>query len=136
MNTTGGSSPEPLLKTPGPKGYASQHLLFFAPWEVARAQYPTVAKEFADAWDARKLDFAGQTEGFRGYDGILTIAEAIRMAGKAEPAAIRDALWKVQVKGVNGDVHFVKEGPAGKESGQNEPSIYVVELKDGAVSVK
>lgn len=134
--TTGGSFPEPLLKTPGPKGYASQHLLFFAPWEVKRAQYPEVAKEFADAWDARKLDFAGQTEGFRGYDGILTIVEAIRIAGKAEPTAIRDALWKVKVKGVNGDVGFVKEGPAGKESGQNEPAIYVVELKDGQVSVK
>lgn len=134
--TTGGSFPEPLLKAPGPKGYASQHLLFFAPWEVQRAQYPAVAREFADAWNAKKLDFSGQTEGFRGYDGILTIVEALRIAGKAEPAAIRDALWKVQVRGVNGDVHFVKEGPAGKESGQNEPSIYIVELKDGAVAVK
>lgn len=134
--TTGGSFPEPLLKTPGPKGYASQHLLFFAPWAVDRAQYPAVAKEYVDEWNARKLDFAGQTEGFRGYDAILTIAEAIKIAGKAEPAAIRDALWKVKVKGVNGDVGFVKEGPAGKESGQNEPNIYVVELKDGAVTVK
>lgn len=134
--TTGGSFPEPLLKTPGPKGYASQHLLFFAPWEVKRAQYPEVAKEFADAWDAKKYDFAGQTEGFRGFDGILTIVEAIKIAGKAEPTAIRDAMWKVKVKGVNGDVGFVKEGPAGKESGQNEPAIYVVELKDGQVSVK
>ncbi|MEF7616627.1 ABC transporter substrate-binding protein [Aquincola sp. MAHUQ-54] len=134
--TTGGSFPEPLLKTPGPKGYASQHLLFFAPWEVQRAKYPDVAKEYVEEWNARKLDFAGQTEGFRGYDAILTIAEAIKIAGKAEPAAIRDALWKVKVKGVNGDVGFVKEGPAGKESGQNEPNIYVVELKDGAVTVK
>ncbi|MFN6994768.1 MAG: ABC transporter substrate-binding protein [Aquincola tertiaricarbonis] len=134
--TTGGSFPEPLLKTPGPKGYASQHLLFFAPWAVERAKYPEVAKEYVEEWNARKLDFAGQTEGFRGYDAILTIAEAIRIAGKAEPTAIRDALWKVRIKGVNGDVGFVKEGPAGKESGQNEPNIYVVELKDGGVTVK
>ncbi|QET05488.1 MULTISPECIES: ABC transporter substrate-binding protein [Cupriavidus] len=134
--TTGGSFPEPLLKTPGPKGYASQHLLFFAPWAVERAKYPEVAKDFVEGWNARKLDFAGQTEGFRGYDAILTIAEAIRVAGKAEPAAIRDALWKVKLKGVNGDIAFIKEGPAGKESGQAEPNIYVVELKDGAVAVK
>lgn len=134
--TTGGSFPEPLLKTPGPKGYASQHLLFFAPWSVASAKYPDVAKEFATEWDGRKFDFAGQTEGFRGYDAILTIVEAIKIAGKAEPEAIRDALWKVKVKGVNGDVAFGKEGPAGKESGQNMPNIYVVELKDGNVTVK
>lgn len=134
--TTGGSFPEPLLKTPGPKGYVSQHLLFFAPWAVERAKYPQVAKEYVDEWNARKLDFSGQTEGFRGYDAILTIAEAIRLAGKAEPAAIRDALWKVKVKGVNGDIAFIKEGPAGKESGQAEPNVYVVELKDGHVSVK
>jgi branched-chain amino acid transport system substrate-binding protein len=134
--TSGGSFPEPLLKTPGPKGYASQHLLFFAPWSVERAKYPAVAKEYVDEWNARKLDFAGQTEGFRGYDAILTIVEALRTAGKAEPAAIRDALWNVKVKGVNGDIAFIKEGPAGKESGQNEPNVYVVELKDGQVVVK
>jgi branched-chain amino acid transport system substrate-binding protein len=134
--TTGGSFPEPLLKNPGPKGYASQHLLFFAPWAPERAKHPNVAKAFMDGWKARNLDFAGQTEGFRGYDAILTIAEAIRIAGKAEPAAIRDALWKVQVKGVNGDIAFVKEGPTGKESGQAAPNVYVVELKDGQVSVK
>ncbi len=135
--TTGGSFPEPLLKTPGPKGYVSQHLLFFAPWSVERAKYPEIAKEYVDEWNARKLDFAGQTEGFRGYDAILTIAEAIKLAGgKAEPAALRDALWKVKIKGVNGDIAFIKEGPAGKESAQNEPNIYVVELKDGTVTVK
>lgn len=134
--TTGGSFPEPLLKTPGPKGYVSQHLLFFAPWAPERAKHPAIAKAFMDGWKARGLEFAGQTEGFRGFDAILTIAEAIRVSGKAEPAAIRDALWKVQVKGANGDIAFGKEGPAGKESGQAEPNVYVVELKDGQVAVK
>ncbi len=135
--TTGGSFPEPLLKTPGPKGYASQHLLFFAPWAVERSKYPAIAKEYVDEWNARKLDFAGQTEGFRGYDAILTIAEAYKIAGgKAEPAALRDALWKVKTQGVNGDIAFIKEGPAGKESGQAEPNVYLVELKDGQVTVK
>ncbi len=134
--TTGGSFPEPLLKNPGPKGYASQHLLFFAPWAPERAPYPAVTKAFMDGWMARDLEFSGMTEGFRGFDGILTIAEAIRIAGKAEPAAIRDALWKVKVQGVNGEYRFGKEGPAGKESGQASPNVYVVELKDGKATVK
>jgi branched-chain amino acid transport system substrate-binding protein len=134
--TTGGSFPEPLLKSPGPKGYASEHLLFFAPWSVERAKYPEVAKEYVSEWNARSLPFAGQTEGFRGYDAILTIVEALRIAGKAEPEAIRDALWKVKIKGVNGDIAFEKEGPAGKESGQAQPNVYVVELKDGNVTVR
>jgi branched-chain amino acid transport system substrate-binding protein len=134
--TTGGSFPEPLLASPGPKGYASQHLLFFAPWSVERAKYPEVAKEYVAEWNARGFALGGQTEGFRGYDAILTIAEALRIAGKAEPEAIREALWKVKIKGVNGDISFSKQGPAGKESGQSEPNIYIVELKDGAVAVK
>lgn len=134
--STGGSFPEQLLATPGPKGYTSTHLLFFAPWAPERAQHPGVAKQYAEAWAAKKYPFPGLIEGFRGYDAILTIAEAIRIAGKAEPDAIRQALWKVQVKGVNGDIAFSKEGPAGKESGQNAPAIYIVQLKDGAVTVQ
>jgi len=134
--STGGSFPEQLLATPGPKGYTSTHLVFFAPWALDRAQHPEVARQYADAWAAKKYPFPGLTEGFRGFDAILTIAEAIRVAGKAEPEAIRQALWQVKVKGVNGDIAFAKEGPAGKESGQNAPTIYVVQLKDGAVTVQ
>ena len=40
----------------------------------------------------RGYNFAGLTEGFRGYDGIMTIAAAIEKGGKAEPEAIREAL--------------------------------------------
>ena len=57
----------------------------------------------------------GLTEGFRGHDGIMTIAAAIKAAGKAEPKAIQKALWGVKVKGVNGNIAFIKQGPAGKE---------------------
>lgn len=134
--TTGGSFPELLLKAPAGKGYASQHLLFFAPWAVDKAKHPEVAKEFMDGWQAKGLDFAGQTEGFRGYDGILAIAEGIRLAGKAEPEAIREALWKVNIPGVNGDIAFSQVGVAGKESGQATPNVYVVELQDGEPSVQ
>jgi branched-chain amino acid transport system substrate-binding protein len=130
------SGVEQLLASPGPKGYASQHLLFFAPWAVDRAKYPDVAKTFVDAWTAKKYEFPGLTEGFRGFDGIMTIVEAIKVAGKTDSEAIRTALWKVKLRGVNGDIAFAKEGPAGKESGQNAPNVYVVQLKDGAVTVR
>jgi branched-chain amino acid transport system substrate-binding protein len=35
--------------------------------------------------------------------------------------------------GVNGPIKFAKEGPAGKESGQSQPSIFVVQIKEGKV---
>ncbi|MDY6799313.1 MAG: ABC transporter substrate-binding protein [Pseudomonadota bacterium] len=134
--TTGGSFPEPLLESPGPKGYTSMHLLFFSPWTPESAVYPEVAGAFVDAWNEAGYSFPGLSEGFRGYDGIMTIAAAIEGAGEAESEAIRAALWDVQVKGVNGDISFFKDGPEGKESAQNEPNVYVVQLKDGEVSAQ
>jgi branched-chain amino acid transport system substrate-binding protein len=76
----------------------------------------------------------GLTEGFRGWDGINTIVAAIKAAGKAEPQAIQKALWNVKVKGINGDIAFIKQGPAGKESAQNVPSVYVVKIENGKVA--
>ena len=136
MLTTGGSFPDQLLTQAGPPGFSSNHILFYAPWFPEKAKYPDVAKTYADEWTKRKLEFAGLTEGFRGYDGIMTIAEAIKIAGKAEPQAIRDALWKTKLKGVNGDIAFIKDGPAGNESGQNVPNVYIVQLKDGKVTMQ
>ena len=75
----------------------------------------------------------GLTEGFRGWDGIYTIVAAINAAGKADPVAIQKALWNVKVKGINGDIAFIKQGPAGQESGQNVPSVYVVKIENGKV---
>jgi branched-chain amino acid transport system substrate-binding protein len=64
----------------------------------------------------------------------MTIAAGIEGAGTAEPKAIQEALWKVKVKGVNGNISFIKQGPEGKESAQNQPNVYVVTIKDGKVS--
>ena len=75
----------------------------------------------------------GLTEGFRGWDGITTIVAAIKAAGKTDPQAIQQALWSVKVKGINGDIAFIKQGPAGKESGQSVPSVYVVKIENGKV---
>jgi branched-chain amino acid transport system substrate-binding protein len=133
--TTGGSFPDQMLTHAGPAGFSSYHLLFFAPWAPDKAKNQDVAKVYMEEWSKKGWEFAGLTEGFRGFDGILTIAEAIRLAGKAEPEAIRQALWKTKVKGVNGDIAFIKDGPEGKESGQSVPSVYVVELREGKVTV-
>jgi branched-chain amino acid transport system substrate-binding protein len=42
-------------------------------------------------------------------------------------------MWDVKVKGINGDIAFIKQGPAGKESAQNVPSVYVVRIENGKV---
>src|SRR6266545_269569 len=95
----------------------------------------SLAKAFVDEWAKRGHPFEGLTEGFRGHDGIATIVEAIKGAGKDEPKAVRDALWKVSLMGVNGPIKFEKDGPAGKESGQSKPSIFVVQIRDGKVTL-
>jgi len=73
------------------------------------------------------------TESFRGYDGIRTIAAAITKAGKADPEAIRAAFWQVELPGMNGKIKFEKAGPAGQESGQSNPGIYLIKIENGKV---
>ena len=85
-------------------------------------------------WSARKHVVGGITEGFRGWDALFTVVEAIKIAGKAEPEAIRKALWETKVKGINGDIAFTKQGPAGQESGQNVPSIYLIKIENGKIA--
>ncbi len=62
-------------------------------------------------------------------------AAAIEKAGSTEPDAIRQALWDVEFEGINGDIEFIKQGPEGMESAQNVPNIYVVQIKDGKVTL-
>ncbi|HLI13381.1 MAG TPA: ABC transporter substrate-binding protein, partial [Alphaproteobacteria bacterium] len=118
MIATGGdSSPAQLIQQVGDGANGTYHILFFAPWFPQKAENPKVAEAFVNEWKKRGYDFAGLPDGFRGHDAIATIAAAIKLAGKAEPEAIRKALWEVHVKGINGNISFVKEGPKGKESG-------------------
>jgi branched-chain amino acid transport system substrate-binding protein len=134
--TTGGSqAPDQLIQQAGAAAEGSYHLLFFAPWFPESAPNPEVAKKFVNEWKKRGYEFAGLTEGFRGYDGIMTIAAGIEAAKSTNPDAIRKALWGVKVKGVNGDISFIKQGPPGKESGQNVPNVYVVTIKNGKVAL-
>ena len=132
--TTGGSnSPDQLIQQAGEAANGSFHLVFFTPWFPEAVKNPDIAKKFVAEWTARKYPVGGLTEGFRGWDGINTIVAAIKAAGKAEPKAIQEALWSVKVKGINGDIAFIKQGPAGQESAQNVPSVYVVKIDNGKV---
>jgi branched-chain amino acid transport system substrate-binding protein len=135
ITTGGSSSPTQLIKQAGAAAEGSYHIVFFMPWFPEAMPDGKLAKAFVDEWTKRGHPFEGLTEGFRGHDGIATIAEAVKIAGKDEPKAIQAALWKVSFTGVNGPIKFDKDGPAGKESGQSKPSIFVVQIKDGKVAL-
>jgi len=132
----GSSSPDQLIAQAGAAANGNYFTVFFAPWFPEKAPYPDLAKAFVQAWTGQKYPVPGMTEGYRGYDGISTIAAAITAAGKVDPDAIRQALWKVKVKGLNGDISFVPQGPKGKESGQNEANVYIVKIVDGKVTLQ
>ena len=133
ISTGGSSSPNQLVEQAGEAAEGSHHILFFAPWFPETAPNPDVAQRFVDEWNKRGYNFAGLTEGFRGYDGIMTIKAGIEAAGSTDSDAIRKALWGVTVNGVNGNIAFIKQGPEGNESAQNQPNIYVVKIDGGKV---
>ena len=135
ITTGGSSSPTQLIKQAGAAAEGSYHILFFLPWFPEAMPDGKLAKAFVDEWAKRGHPFEGLTEGFRGHDGVLTAAEGIKTAGKPDPKAVRDALWKVSLMGVNGPIKFEKDGPAGKESGQSQPSIFIVQIKDGKIAL-
>ncbi len=132
--TTGGSqAPDQLIQQAGAAANGTYHLVFFAPWMPDAAPHPELAEKFIKAWAAKGYDVGGLTESYRGYDGIYVIAAAINKAGKADPEAIKNAFWKVDVATINGDVKFLKDGPAGRESGQYIANGVLIEIKDGKV---
>ncbi len=135
ISTGGSQNPDQLIKNVGKAADGSWHLVFFAPWSPEATPNPQVSKAFVAEWSKRGLSFGSLTSSFRGYDGMRTIAEAIRIAGKPEPEAIRAALWKVDILGLNGPIKFEKDGPAGQESGQSTPNVYLVKIEDGKVTV-
>ncbi|WP_024506489.1 ABC transporter substrate-binding protein [Bradyrhizobium sp. ARR65] len=135
--TTGGSqNPDQIIAQAGAAANGTMHLTTFLPWLPDKTPNPEATNYFISEWKKRGFDFAGCTESFRGYDGIRTVAAAIEKAGKAEPAAIKAAFWDVKVKGLNGDIVFHKSGPEGKESGQSQPNVYLIEIEDGKVGLK
>jgi branched-chain amino acid transport system substrate-binding protein len=135
--TTGGSqNPDQIIAQAGAAANGTMHLTTFLPWFPEKTPNPEATSYFISEWKKRGFDFAGCTESFRGYDGIRTAAAAIEKAGKAEPAAIKAAMWDVKVKGLNGEIVFRKSGPEGKESGQSQPNVYLIEINDGKIGMK
>ena len=135
--TTGGSqNPDQIIAQAGAAANGTMHLTTFLPWFPEETPNPEATRYFISEWKKRGFDFAGCTESFRGYDGIRTAAAAIEKAGKAEPAAIKAAMWDIKVKGLNGDIVFRKSGPEGKESGQSQPNVYLIEISDGKIGMK
>ena len=131
--TTGGTVPDQLIEQAGTAANGSMHDVFFAPWFPELSADPEAAKNFIAEWKKRGLNPVGMSEAARGYDGIITIAAAIEKAGKAEPDAIRKALWDVQINGLTGKVAFKKVGPKGKESGQSAPDLHLMGINNGKV---
>jgi branched-chain amino acid transport system substrate-binding protein len=135
--TTGGSqNPDQIIAQAGGAANGTMHLTTFLPWFPDKTPNPKATEYFISEWKKRGFDFAGCTESFRGYDGIRTAAAAIEKASKAEPAAIKAAMWSIDVKGLNGDIIFKKSGPEGKESGQSQPNVYLIEINDGKVGMR
>lgn len=134
--TLGGSqSPDQLIDHVGTAVNGTMHNMMFAPWVPEASADPAAARAFIAEWNKRNFDKAGLTEGFRGYDGIRTIAAAIAKAGAAEPEKIRAALWDIELTGLAGKIKFEKVGPAGKESGQSTPNTFLVRVDNGKVAL-
>jgi len=135
ISTGGSQNPDQLITNAGKAAEGTWHLVFFAPWLPEATPNPAVSKAFVEEWSKRGLPFGSLTSSFRGYDGIRAIAEAIRIAGKPDPEAIRAAFWKVDILGLNGPIKFEKNGPAGQESGQSMLNVYLVKIENGKVIV-
>lgn len=132
--TTGGSqNPDQLIEQAGAAANGSMHLTTFLPWFPEKTPDPAATKYFLSEWKKRGFAFAGATESFRGYDGMRTVINALQRADKSEPEAIVKALWTTDFAGLNGQIKFQKQGPAGKESGQSMPNLYLVKIQNGKV---
>lgn len=135
ISTGGSQNPDQLVTNAGKSADGTWHLVFFAPWSPEATPNPEATKAFVAEWKKMGLPFGSLTSSFRGYDGIRAIAEAIKIAGEAEPEAIRAAFWKVDILGLNGPIKFEKEGPKGQESGQSTPNVYLVKIDNGKITV-
>src|SRR5690606_6880065 len=134
--TLGGSqSPDQLIAHAGSAAEGTMHNVMFAPWVLDASADPEMAKLFVGEWNKRKLDKAGLTESFRGFDAVRTVAAAIDKAGAADPEKIRKALWEIELTGLNGKIKFNESGPKGRESGQSIPNTYLVRIDKGQISV-
>lgn len=135
ISASASSSPDQIIEEAGPAASDGVYsIVCFTPWFESNWPNKKLAKDFVAEWKKRGYVFAGITEGFRGYDGIQVIAAAIKKAGKADPKAIQQAFWQVQVPGVNATYKFAKVGSPGEDdSAQSNANVYLIEMKGGKV---
>ena len=76
---------------------------------------PRSPRSSSALWNEKGHDVGGLTEGFRGWDGVCTSSSRpSRPPARRSRRRSRKALWDVKVKGINGDIAFIKQGPAGQ----------------------
>ena len=84
-----------------------------------------LAQKYVDAWNADKRPHDGILEAAKGFDGIYTIAEAIKKAGTADDSQkIQQALKTVQFDGIGVSVKF-------DDKGQSQVECYLVQVVNG-----
>src|SRR5207245_942810 len=95
----------------------------------------------AEFMDQAATDMNAQLAKIKGTGGdtlfLTTAVEQITLVMKQaqeQRGASGDALGKLSIGGANAPLKFGKAGPAGKESGQSKPSIFLVQIKDGKVA--
>lgn len=115
-------------------GPSSEGVLMPAPFMLVAEQLPEGSEERERAMNFRQLyqeRYGKAPNAFAGFghDAVLAAVEAIRRAGSAEPAAIRDALEEIDgLVGVTSVISYSADNHGGvvEESG-----LRMVKIKDG-----
>lgn len=98
---------------------------FFDEAEPANEEAAAFIKGFKEYLVKEKQEDIIPAVSALGYDAYLTALKAIEDAGSADPSAIRDALAKVQLEGVTGNISFNETGDANKDI------AFIKTVKDG-----
>lgn len=95
------------------------------PYDPSMTEMSEIAKVFTENWKKAHPDKDPNVNAALGYDSYMLVANAIKIAGSAEPAAIRDALAKTKdFPGVTGSKTI-------NETHDAESPVGIVQIKDG-----
>jgi branched-chain amino acid transport system substrate-binding protein len=135
---TGGSCfLDEVIKIVGAKNseglYAT--LFYSGAYDPSKSANPDESTYLNDTYKSKGLDWTTVQEAARGYDSLMTLAAAIKSlpANGVTRQSIRDALAKVQLKGViYGDISF---GTWGNFINQNAAPVAVAEVVNGVPKI-
>ncbi len=95
------------------------------PYDPSMTEMSEIAKVFTENWKKAHPDKDPNVNAALGYDSYMLVANAIKIAGSAEPAAIREALAKTKdFPGVTGSKTI-------NETHDAESPVGIVQIKDG-----